>query len=82
MVAEGLSGRVSNAIALGDFKGFHSNDNLSLGLLQFADDTVLVCDGSWKNLWSVKAVAGFLSCGIGSPSFSFLGIPIGINPRH
>ncbi|KAI5427576.1 hypothetical protein KIW84_032831 [Lathyrus oleraceus] len=30
----------------------------------------------------VQATIGFLSCGIGSPSFTFLGIPTGINLRH
>ncbi|XP_050896042.1 uncharacterized protein LOC127102743 [Lathyrus oleraceus] len=113
MVVEGLPRLVSNATSLGDFKGFRCSDNVSVKLLRFADNTVLVGDGSWHNLWSIKAflrgfefssgmqvnlsmskpivyilecdfvqaATGFLSCGIGSHSFTFLGIPIGINLR-
>lgn len=82
-------------------------------MLQFLDDAVILGEGSWENLCSIKAVlcefelvsglrvnsfhnkiihinlkedfvyaaTPFLSCGIGSITFNFLGILAGINPR-
>lgn len=85
-----------------------------VGILQFADDTLLVGKGDWKHVWALKAIlrgfevvsglgvsflksrlvgvnlskyfllvaANFLSCRIEDKKFSFLGIPIGSNPRR
>src|SRR3954464_12025650 len=44
------------AVAQGDFKGFRINDDVSVDILQFADDTVILGDGSSDNLWSIKAI--------------------------
>ncbi|XP_058754053.1 uncharacterized protein LOC131627225 [Vicia villosa] len=50
-VAEGVAGMMRNAVAEGSFKGFQLSSDLSFEMLQFADDTVLICDGSKENLW-------------------------------
>lgn len=36
--------------------GFKDNDEVSYRLLDFVDDTFLVCDGSWSNLWALKSI--------------------------
>lgn len=56
IVVEGIIDMVHNATTLGEFKWFKVNEELHFELLQFADDTVVVCDGSWNNLWSLKAI--------------------------
>lgn len=38
------------------FKGFHMNDEDSLSLVQFADDTVLISEGSWSDIWRIKSI--------------------------
>lgn len=30
--------------------------DISFPILQFADDTILSCEASWDNLWSIKAI--------------------------
>ncbi|XP_058751350.1 uncharacterized protein LOC131624426 [Vicia villosa] len=40
----------------GGFHGFQFNQQIHFELLQFANDTVMLCDGSLDNLWCVKAV--------------------------
>ncbi|CAI8601182.1 unnamed protein product [Vicia faba] len=37
-------------------QGFKISDGMSYDLLQFADDTILMCEGSWRNLWAIKVV--------------------------
>ncbi|MCI04724.1 LINE-1 reverse transcriptase like [Trifolium medium] len=56
IVAEGLAGMVRRAVEIGQFKGYKINDSLHLQLLQFADDTILMGEGSWDNLWTFKTV--------------------------
>lgn len=43
-------------VSLDILSGFKDNDEVSYGLLQFVDDTFLVCDGSWPNLWALKSI--------------------------
>ena len=45
---------MAEASRLGDFKGFHLKRDMSFYLLQFADETIMFCDGT--NLWSVKVL--------------------------
>ncbi|XP_050877342.1 uncharacterized protein LOC127081100 [Lathyrus oleraceus] len=95
LVAEGFFGLLHQVVALGDFEGFHINDNMHLELLQFTDDTILIGEDSWTSLWTLKALLrgfmlvselrtdnSFLACGFGLIRFVFLDIPIGINPRR
>ncbi|XP_058771931.1 uncharacterized protein LOC131645375 [Vicia villosa] len=96
LVAEGLAGMVKVASSLGEFRGFSVGVGCKLEILQFADDTVLIGEDSWNNLWTFKAILRgfelasglkplppFFNCEIGAPSsFVFLGIPVAINPRR
>lgn len=53
-MAEGFSGLLFQVVSLGEFKAFHFNVSTHVELLQFANDTILIVEGSWKNLWSIK----------------------------
>lgn len=57
LVAEGLAGLTRNAVSIGGFRGFHFLDSIRFELLQFAVDTVIICDASWDNLWCIKAIS-------------------------
>ncbi|XP_058755346.1 uncharacterized protein LOC131628532 [Vicia villosa] len=56
IVAEGLKGLVNKAVENGDFMSFDINRLCSIDILQFADDTLLVGDGSWNHIWAIKSV--------------------------
>lgn len=56
ITAEGLAGLVSKAVAIGRFQAFKVSPEISDPILQFADDTILTCEASWDNLWSIKAI--------------------------
>ncbi|XP_058776602.1 uncharacterized protein LOC131650919 [Vicia villosa] len=55
-VVEGLTGLMKNAVSIRGFWGFHFSDSIRFELLQFADDTTIICDGLWNNLWCIKAI--------------------------
>lgn len=114
LVAEGLASMLAKATSLGDFRGFYDGGDSQFEILQFSDDTLLIGDDSFNNLWSIKALlrgfelilglkvnlaksqllgvsldpdfvqaaSSLLKCIVGSSSFSFLGIPVGVNPRR
>jgi hypothetical protein len=89
IVAEGLTGLMRKAVDSSLFHGYKVSDNIMCHTLQFADDTILVGEGSWDNLWTINledrflcASSSFLHCGIDSIPFRFLGIPVGANPRR
>lgn len=52
---EGFSGLLFQAVSLGEFQAFHLNDSTHVELLQFADVTMLIGEGSWTNIWSIKS---------------------------
>jgi hypothetical protein len=56
IVAEGLAGLVRRATEIGRFKGYQVNSSLQFQILQFADDTILMGEGIWSNLWSIKVI--------------------------
>ncbi|GAU47144.1 hypothetical protein TSUD_379210 [Trifolium subterraneum] len=56
IAAEGLTGLVKRAVSNGSFHGFKVSDNIQFQILQFADDTVLVGEGSWENVWTIKTI--------------------------
>ncbi|XP_058753182.1 uncharacterized protein LOC131626382 [Vicia villosa] len=67
------------------FTGFLSMGIVSSIFFNFADDTLVVGDDSWKHLWDIKEVfRGFkiLSGQKEDSEFIFLGILIGSNPRR
>ncbi|XP_058746507.1 uncharacterized protein LOC131619429 [Vicia villosa] len=51
---------VNKAVDNGDYVGCNVKGNFCVDVLQFADDTLLVGDGSWRHLWAIKSVlSGF-----------------------
>ncbi|XP_058756337.1 uncharacterized protein LOC131629577 [Vicia villosa] len=56
IVAEGLSGLIRQSIELREFQRFVIKESCSMDILQFAGDTLIVGDGSWKHVWAIKAV--------------------------
>lgn len=56
LVVESLGGLVKNATGLNELQGFHLNENIHFEMVQFTDDAILLCDGSWNNFWSLKAI--------------------------
>lgn len=46
IIAEGISGMLGKARSLGEYQGFRLDRNIQFDLLQFADDTIIVGDGS------------------------------------
>ncbi|XP_058725808.1 uncharacterized mitochondrial protein AtMg01250-like [Vicia villosa] len=56
IVVEGLNLLIKKAVENGDFAGCNVNSRCVVDILQFADDTLLTGDGSWKHLWAIKAV--------------------------
>ncbi|XP_058725633.1 uncharacterized protein LOC131596916 [Vicia villosa] len=56
IVAEGLKFLVNKAVESGDFVGCYMKGKCFADVLQFADDTLLVGNKSWKHLWAIKSV--------------------------
>jgi hypothetical protein len=56
LAVEGLKGLVHRAVELGLYKGFRINDDLQFNIMQFADDTILVGEGIWENIWCIKSI--------------------------
>src|SRR4051812_31440764 len=56
IMAEGLKCLINKAVENGDYEGCNLNGRCFVDVLQFADDTLLVRDGSWKHLWAIKSV--------------------------
>ncbi|CAJ2637710.1 unnamed protein product [Trifolium pratense] len=54
IVAEGLAGLMRKAVELGKFKGYSINDDIQFQILQFADDTILMGEGTWDNIRTIK----------------------------
>ncbi|XP_058755916.1 uncharacterized protein LOC131629131 [Vicia villosa] len=56
VVAEGLKGIINKVVENGSYAGFSINRRCFIDVIQFADDTLMVEDGSWSHLWAIKAV--------------------------
>jgi hypothetical protein len=56
IAAEGLAGLMRRAVLLRKFKGYHVSDNMQFQMLQFADDTILMGEGTRENLWAIKTL--------------------------
>ncbi|CAJ2672027.1 unnamed protein product [Trifolium pratense] len=56
IAAEGLSGMIKRAVEIGKFQGYKVSNSLQFQILQFADDTILMGEDSWNNLWTIKSV--------------------------
>lgn len=56
LVTKGLTMLMNKVAEIGDFRGFKINKKEEVNILQFADDTIIMADGSSENLWSIKVV--------------------------
>jgi hypothetical protein len=56
LVAEGLSALSHRVVSLDFFKGFQVSSEVSVFLLQYADDTLFIGEACVENLWAMKAV--------------------------
>ncbi|KAK2409977.1 hypothetical protein QL285_045372 [Trifolium repens] len=56
IVAEGLTGLMCKAIQNNVFQGYKVSNNLLFHTRQFADDTIIMGEGNWNNLWTIKTV--------------------------
>lgn len=56
LVMEALSSLMRKVMELGKFSGFKFNRDEEVTMLQFADDTVLVVDEKWDNIWGIKVI--------------------------
>ncbi|XP_058725572.1 uncharacterized mitochondrial protein AtMg01250-like [Vicia villosa] len=56
LAAEGLTRIMNQAVLNGVFTRFSLGNNISFSLLQFADDTIIVGNASWCNLWTLKSI--------------------------
>lgn len=43
-------------VEIGKFEGYHVSKDMDVRLSQFTDDTMILGNGSWNNLWSIKAI--------------------------
>jgi len=56
LVAEGLNVMMRSLETIGLFSGYQvgRNNGVSISHLQFADDTLLLGENSWPNVWSMR----------------------------
>lgn len=54
LVAKGLTGLMKNVMQLGLFQPFKVSNDIMFNLLHFMDDTIIVGEGTWHNLWTIK----------------------------
>lgn len=52
----GLTGLTNKIVELGEYSGFHFNEDILIDILQFADDTILIGDEGMKSLWGLKSI--------------------------
>lgn len=57
LMTEGFVGLMNQVVSLREFKGFHFNDYTHFELLHFAGDTILIGEGSWKNILDNQSLA-------------------------
>ncbi|XP_058776459.1 uncharacterized protein LOC131650771 [Vicia villosa] len=56
LVTEGLTGLVRKAVENGEYIGVDIKGKCQIGILQVVDDTLMVGEGSWKHVSSLKAI--------------------------
>lgn len=56
IVAEGFASTTRKGVLSRLYNSFKVPDEVEYNLLHFADDIILLGDGSWKNLWSIKSL--------------------------
>lgn len=56
IVVEGLTGLVRKGEEANCLEGFKIDDNLSISMMQFADDTIFLCNGDDRSIWCLKVI--------------------------
>ncbi|CAK8538330.1 unnamed protein product [Lathyrus sativus] len=56
ILVEDLIVMLEKPVTIGAFKGFHVNYQRSYILMRFVDGTILLGEGSWPNLWTIKSI--------------------------
>ncbi|XP_058726321.1 secreted RxLR effector protein 78-like [Vicia villosa] len=56
LAMEGLTALTKKAVEVGEFKPFKYGANDFVDILQFADDTIILGEPSYDNLWSLKVL--------------------------
>ncbi|MCI24320.1 LINE-1 reverse transcriptase like [Trifolium medium] len=56
IAAEGLTRLTQKVVEIGSFRAFRVNGELNFDIMQFAEDNILIGEGSWDNLWSIKTI--------------------------
>ncbi|XP_058732868.1 uncharacterized protein LOC131604449 [Vicia villosa] len=74
---EGLICLMEKAVALGEYRGFQFEENNSVDILNFADDTIIFGEDD-RNM---QIASSFLACGVGVCPFKFSGVMVGDSPR-
>jgi len=64
MVAEGLAGLVRQTIKVNVLEGVKVGMEVELSVLQFADDTLFMCEDSYTNVFTMKVI--FRCCELAS----------------
>lgn len=54
LVVEGLTCLVNKVVSVGDYLPFKVNKDIQFDILKFSNDTTLLGEVSWSNLWSIK----------------------------
>ncbi|XP_050920434.1 uncharacterized protein LOC127138071 [Lathyrus oleraceus] len=56
MAMEGLTSMMDKVVETGEYNGFKINDKVSIEILQFFYDTIIMGDENINNLWSIKDI--------------------------
>lgn len=56
LVEEALNNIMKKVAVFQNFRGFVANEEVYFDILQFADDTIILGEDSWTNLWSIKSI--------------------------
>ncbi|XP_058774729.1 uncharacterized protein LOC131649001 [Vicia villosa] len=57
IVAEAFSMMLKKAIGMGKFKGYKFDEgDERFSHLQYADDTLIICEKLWSNIWTIKGL--------------------------
>lgn len=56
LVIEAIRRLMKKAVELKEFKGFQVNEKVTFDILQFVEETLILGESSWSNLWSLKAI--------------------------
>jgi hypothetical protein len=43
-------------VEIGEFRGFKVKEDINFDIIEYADGTILIGEGTWDNLWSIKTI--------------------------